>query len=100
MSNAQLLISVSDSINPYWKLALVFKCLTDNIMLDDFSTELKRIGGSAALTLAPAPEYSIAHPNDAEKNLKGLAEVENTESSDQRLRVGATNSRIGLSVQI
>ena len=32
------------SINPYWKLALVFKCLTDNIMLDDFKTALRKLG--------------------------------------------------------
>ena len=31
-------------INPWWKLSLVFKCLTDTIMLDDFKTELKRLG--------------------------------------------------------
>lgn len=33
-----------DRINPFWKLSLVFKCLTDTIMLDDFKTELKRLG--------------------------------------------------------
>lgn len=38
-----------DGINPYWKLSLVFKCLTDAIMLDDFATELKRIGGDKDL---------------------------------------------------
>jgi hypothetical protein len=32
------------SINPYWKLSLVFKCLTDSIMLDDFKTELRKLG--------------------------------------------------------
>lgn len=31
-------------INPYWKLALVFKCLTDNILLDDFKSVLQRLG--------------------------------------------------------
>ena len=31
-------------INPFWKLSLVFKCLTDSILLDDFKTELKRLG--------------------------------------------------------
>lgn len=52
----------SDGINPYWKFSLVFKCLTDTIMLDDFKTELKRLGirrlqrddarrGTIALTL-------------------------------------------------
>lgn len=33
-----------DRINPYWKLTLIFKCLTDNILLDDFKTELRKIG--------------------------------------------------------
>ncbi|KAK5326663.1 hypothetical protein LTR93_003526 [Exophiala xenobiotica] len=37
-------IGSTDGINPFWKLSLVFKCLTDTIMLDDFKTELKRLG--------------------------------------------------------
>lgn len=38
-------LSGTDGINPYWKLALVFKCLTDNILLDDFKSVLQRLGG-------------------------------------------------------
>lgn len=45
-------------INPYWKLALVFKCLTDNIMLDDFKTTLKKLG-ALKLQAAGGPQ-----PND------------------------------------
>ena len=37
-------LSAVDGINPYWKLSLVFKCLTDTIMLDDFKTELRKLG--------------------------------------------------------
>lgn len=37
-------LSLTDGINPYWKLALVFKSLTDNIMLDDFKAVLQRLG--------------------------------------------------------
>lgn len=37
------LIDAHNRINPYWKLALVFKCLTDNIMLDDFKSVLERL---------------------------------------------------------
>lgn len=37
-------LSLTDGINPYWKLALVFRCLTDNIMLDDFKAVLQRLG--------------------------------------------------------
>ena len=43
-----------DGINPFWKLAFVFKCLTDTIVLDDFKTaldklkqyKLQRLGGA------------------------------------------------------
>jgi hypothetical protein len=37
-------IGSTDGINPWWKLSLVCKCLTDTIMLDDFKTELRRLG--------------------------------------------------------
>jgi len=30
-------------INPFWKLAFVFKCLTDSVVLDDFKTALDRL---------------------------------------------------------
>lgn len=32
-----------NSINPYWKIALVFKALTDVIVLDDFKTCLEKL---------------------------------------------------------
>jgi hypothetical protein len=32
-------------ISPWWKLSLVFKCLSDTAILDDFASELKRISG-------------------------------------------------------
>ncbi|KAK3673597.1 hypothetical protein LTR78_006502 [Recurvomyces mirabilis] len=32
-----------DGINPFWKPAFVFKCLTDTIILDDFKTALDRL---------------------------------------------------------
>ena len=32
-----------DGINPFWKLAFVFKCFTDTIVLDDFKTALDRL---------------------------------------------------------
>ncbi|KAK7748652.1 hypothetical protein SLS53_000673 [Cytospora paraplurivora] len=30
-------------VNPFWKLSLVFKCLTDTVILDDFKTALDRL---------------------------------------------------------
>lgn len=32
-----------DGINPFWKIAFVFKCFTDTIILDDFKTALDRL---------------------------------------------------------
>lgn len=32
-----------DGLNPFWKLAFVFKCLTDSVILDDFKTALDRL---------------------------------------------------------
>ncbi|KAF2401041.1 hypothetical protein EJ06DRAFT_537818 [Trichodelitschia bisporula] len=52
--------SLPEGINPFWKLAFVFKCLTDTIILDDFKTALDRLKhhhlarlGSTALSLDP-----------------------------------------------
>ncbi|ERF75754.1 hypothetical protein EPUS_01584 [Endocarpon pusillum Z07020] len=36
-------LSKVNGVNPYWKLALVFKALTDTIILDDFKTCLDRL---------------------------------------------------------
>lgn len=35
--------SLPEGINPFWKLAFVFKCLTDTIILDDFKTALDKL---------------------------------------------------------
>lgn len=35
--------SLPEGINPFWKLAFVFKCLTDTIILDDFKTALDKM---------------------------------------------------------
>lgn len=52
--------AVPVGVNPFWKLALVFKCLTDTIILDDFKTALDRLWqlrseslGAAAAPLMP-----------------------------------------------
>lgn len=35
--------ALPDGLNPFWKLAMVFKCLTDSVILDDFKTALDRL---------------------------------------------------------
>lgn len=42
----------SVGVNPFWKLALVFKCCTDTVILDDFKTALDRLWMSRRATLA------------------------------------------------
>lgn len=32
-----------DGLNPFWKFAFIFKCLTDTLVLDDFKTALDRL---------------------------------------------------------
>jgi hypothetical protein len=38
-----LALGLPDGLNPFWKLAFVFKCFTDTIILDDFKTALDRL---------------------------------------------------------
>jgi hypothetical protein len=55
--------ALPDGLNPFWKLAFIFKCFTDTIILDDFKTALDklkeyrmgRIGGSITATSDRAP---------------------------------------------
>jgi hypothetical protein len=69
-------------INPYWKLALVFKCLTDNILLDDFKSVLQRLGESkqnGAIATLP--------------NLVNTDPTEKSRSADHREEAGESSSR-------
>lgn len=36
-------VGLATGINPFWKLAFVFKCLTDSVVLDDFKMALDRL---------------------------------------------------------
>ncbi|CAF3580302.1 hypothetical protein SNK05_011769 [Fusarium graminearum] len=42
-----IVVSKRGGINPFWRLALVFKCASDVIFLDDFKSVLDRISESA-----------------------------------------------------
>jgi hypothetical protein len=69
-------------INPYWKLALVFKCLTDNILLDDFKSVLQRLGDMKEDgTIAMLPNSMNVNPG------------EKTGSADHREGLGESSSR-------
>jgi hypothetical protein len=76
-----------DGLNPFWKLAFVFKCFTDTIILDDFKTALDKLqahrmgrisaatgvagtAASAASVNIPAPA-GAAGSNKAEDDGRG-----------------------------
>ncbi|KAH1612255.1 hypothetical protein KXX21_002816 [Aspergillus fumigatus] len=65
-------------IEPFWKLAFIFKCLSDTIILDDFKTTLDRLGGRffpdplqspsrGSPLVGPAPDASIKCPDPVHK---------------------------------
>lgn len=78
------LANYCNRINPYWKLALVFKCLTDNILLDDFKSVLQRLGESKEDgTIAMLP------------NSVNMDPTEKPGSGDHREEAGESSSRSG-----
>jgi hypothetical protein len=78
------LANYCNRINPYWKLALVFKCLTDNILLDDFRSVLQRLGESKE-------DGTIAMP----PNSVNMDPTEKPRSADHREEAGESSSRSG-----
>jgi hypothetical protein len=65
LSASQIPANGIDRINPYWKLALVFKCLTDNILLDDFKSVLQRLGDlKVDGTTAMLPNSMVLKPSE------------------------------------
>jgi hypothetical protein len=86
-------LSTVDGINPYWKLSLVFKCLTDTIMLDDFKTELKRLG-FARMEREEAKRKSIALATKA--SFAGRhEEIENVRPMNGAIDDGPDNVSLG-----
>ena len=63
--------SLPDGLNPFWKLAFVFKCLTDSVILDDFKTALDRLRAYKISRLG-----SFAADN-ADRRSRGNGQLEN-----------------------
>lgn len=63
-------------VNPFWKLGLVFKCLTDTVVLDDFKTALDRLWtfrrtslpGSGDPLAPGAGAHTARQPGDTNRN--------------------------------
>ncbi|KAF4120081.1 hypothetical protein GMORB2_3492, partial [Geosmithia morbida] len=51
-------------VNPFWRLALVFKCASDAFFLDDFKSVLDRIATSAMQGIANVPSGSMGGVKD------------------------------------
>lgn len=63
--------SLPVGINPFWKLAFVFKCLTDSVILDDFKTALDRL---RAFKISRIGSFSI---DSSDRRVRGDRELEN-----------------------
>jgi hypothetical protein len=62
--------SLPQGINPFWKLAFIFKCLTDTIILDDFKTALDKLKEYRLHRMNSLP---FSHGSDNEQNANGQA---------------------------
>jgi hypothetical protein len=76
-------------INPFWKLAFVFKLLTDSVILDDFKTALDKL---CAFNLSRAeegsgdgwPRHDVGRPKHNLKNKLTGGVAENREDIELR----------------
>ena len=74
----RLTYSLAEGLNPFWKLAFVFKCLCDSIILDDFKTALDRLmrhkmkregfGGRESAAAVGRDAYSSVGTSDGESS--------------------------------
>ena len=78
-------LTKTNGVNPYWKFALVFKCLADNILLDDFRSVLQRLA-SEQLSNAKASEHH-------QSQLYSIRKAEEFEVTYSRHRPESTQSR-------
>jgi hypothetical protein len=57
--------SLPTGINPFWKLSMVFKCLTDTVILDDFKTALDRL---RAFKISHMGSFSVDNSDRRSRN--------------------------------
>lgn len=74
-----LTLELANGINPFWKLAFVFKCLTDTIILDDFKTALDKLS-----------RYKL----DQIRDISGASGAHGTAARDQWLELSRGRSEI------
>jgi len=64
--------TLPEGINPFWKLAFVFKCFTDTIILDDFKTALDKLKQYRLERIGSATAMSLASDGNPRPNLAGM----------------------------
>lgn len=81
-------------INPYWKLALVFKCLTDTIILDDFKSSLDKLSRHRFAQVLPQDNWKndmmlmdmVRGKADAIAHVEDILDLESIQPAKQIIR--------------
>ncbi|PNP41512.1 hypothetical protein TGAMA5MH_06613 [Trichoderma gamsii] len=81
-------------INPYWKLALVFKCLTDTIILDDFKSSLDKLSRHRFAQVLPQDNWKndmmlmdmVRGKGDAIAHVEDILDLESIQPAKQIIR--------------
>lgn len=66
-------------LNPFWKIAFVFKCFTDTIILDDFKTALDKLSEHKMRRLQNVPDLELQRPPRTTIDEEGLCIEEEPE---------------------
>lgn len=67
-------VTASSGINPYWRFALVFKCASDTIFLDDFKSVLDDI---------VARKFSSASDSGRRRSITGIGRPKSSRSTSR-----------------
>lgn len=88
-----ILVSKRGGLNPFWRLALVFKCASDVIFLDDFKSVLDRISESAMRKIATFSyrDDDNSQPTNPNRSTPGFSGIEFRRKSSRPAAYGNGN---------
>lgn len=86
--------SSDTGINPFWKLAFVFKCLTDSVILDDFKMALDRL---RAFKISRLGSYSADNSDRRTRNDNNLVQTWENAEREAREKNRTLSSELGTS---
>ncbi|KAJ3510642.1 hypothetical protein NM208_g15508 [Fusarium decemcellulare] len=87
-----IVVSKRGGMNPFWRLALVFKCASDVIFLDDFKSVLDRISKSVMRNIATFEYRDDASPS---VNQRFSSSFSTPGFHRKNSRVGASRAEMG-----